>query len=617
MPRTDRAGNESENVGATTRDRNVFDMTSQRERSVMGRNVEAERKRNGGTNNANRKCYNCSNYGHIGRECPRRAARVNQIMDGSTAQPKSKETEPLSAIIDRVRSMGVQLGKGNDKSPPNDLIGERMVAPVRVLGSKEKALLDTGSMISIVPVELLARARDRKVDVDSFKFLEKSKLTSVHDASGNRMDFLGAVYLEVELEGGRCDTVAFHISVTKEEELIIGTNALQRLGVEMVMKGPSAERVTNRVAVTKRVYVPPREVQTVQVCCEGDLAEAAERVIWPERRGIAAGVYAIKGQRTELPMFNTSDEPVLLKEGESVGYWSTDKWHDRGVTIVSSTERGHLQYTCGDGCFARVTLADVKRVTFPGAYGRQPVSDLWTAWKMASIFIRNDITVAQKIQYQMERAVILDAGALCSVLRLAYEVCTDWTVFLCTSKEVATHAPIDGNCITDFYRAAFEQFRKDLKEESRAARRIKQGPVGFAAPETALLLERDGPRGGIITKVVITYTGLKETLANWKTFAIWVIVWPLENRGQEDIMKEIVDLARSHLDDGGRIVTAWPPVTAPKETKWKSMRKIWKTLDDVIAGYGTEDQVALTASNFVSDNKIFLEAGTPEAAAQF
>ncbi|VDO91603.1 unnamed protein product [Heligmosomoides polygyrus] len=124
------------------------------------------------------------------------------------------------------RSMGVQMGKGKDKFPPNDLVGERMVVPARVLGSKEKALLGTRSMISIVPVEMLARARDRKVDVDSFKFVEKSKLTTVHDASGNRMDFLGAVYLAVNLEGGGSGVVAFHISANKEEELIIGTNAM-------------------------------------------------------------------------------------------------------------------------------------------------------------------------------------------------------------------------------------------------------------------------------------------------------------------------------------------------------------------------------------------------------
>ncbi|VDP05402.1 unnamed protein product [Heligmosomoides polygyrus] len=49
---------------------------------------------------------------------------------------------------------------------------------------------------------VLARAKDKGYDIDSLKFLDKSKLTSVHDASSNRMDFLGTVYLDVELEGG-------------------------------------------------------------------------------------------------------------------------------------------------------------------------------------------------------------------------------------------------------------------------------------------------------------------------------------------------------------------------------------------------------------------------------
>ncbi|VDL77922.1 unnamed protein product, partial [Nippostrongylus brasiliensis] len=321
--------NQNGGVGVANSGRREFEMAQQRERSSMGQNTAGERQRNVSANNSNRKCYNCSSYGHIGRECPRRSAKVNQIIDGSKSQPKLKETEPRSAIVDRVRSLGVRIGSDDGSSPLNDLVGEKMVATVKVLGTVEKALLDTGSMISIVPVEVLARARDRKIDIDALKFLEKSKLTSVHDASGNRMDFLGAVYLEVEVEGGSRDTVAFHVSATKDEELIIGTNALQRLGVELTVKGSRMEQATNRVVVSKRIYIPPRCMQAVQVKCEGELTEVAERVIWSEKRGVAAGVYAIKDKQTEIPMFNDSDEPVMYKEGDDVGYWSTDKWHDR------------------------------------------------------------------------------------------------------------------------------------------------------------------------------------------------------------------------------------------------------------------------------------------------
>ncbi|VDO22662.1 unnamed protein product [Heligmosomoides polygyrus] len=183
------------------------------------------------------------------------------------------------------------------------------------------------------------------------------------------------------------------------------------------------------------------------------------------------------------------------------------------VTIKARTDRGHLQYACEDDCFGKLTLSDIQGISFPGAYGRRPFRDLWSAWKTASIFVRTDISVPQKIQYVKEGVVVLDAAALCEILRLAYNTCTDWTEFLCATRRIAAHPAIEENSITEFYRVAFEKLKQDLKEESQAARKVKQGPIGFAGPETAWLLEKDGPRGSLITKAVTTYAGLRDALA--------------------------------------------------------------------------------------------------------
>ncbi|VDL72315.1 unnamed protein product [Nippostrongylus brasiliensis] len=589
---------------------------STRERNVQNNSVSEAR--NGTAGNANRKCYNCAKYGHIGRECPRRVAKVNHIVNGRTNNDKADENESLADIIDRVRSLGVRAERGN--APMKDLVGEKMVAGVKVLNKRVEALLDTGSMISIIPIRMLAEAKDDRYNIDALTFVNKSKLAPVHDASGNRMNFLGAVYLDVEVKEGGSSTVAFHISAREEDDVIIGTNALQRLGVEVTVRKPVKDTAANRVVISKRMYVPPRGVQTVQVRCSGELADVDERVIWFSAKGLEAGVYAIRGQSTEVPVVNRSDEPMLLREGEDVGYWGTEKWHDRWEEInpfLMESKNVPGDYMCKERCFDKILLSELQGISFPGAYGRQSFGDLWNAWKIASIFIRTDVSVAQKIQYHKNGVVVLDAGALCSVLRLAYDTCTDWTEFLCTTKRIVTHPAIEENCVIDFYRVALEKLKQELKEESRAARQMKQGPVGFAGPETALLLERDGPRGGLITKVVTTYSGLKETLGNWKTFATWIIVWPMESRGQEEVMKEIINLGRNHLEEGGRIVTAWLPVTAPNEAQWKSMTKLWKILDDALLGFGGENQVIVTASNLVKDNKIFVEVGSPEGAAQF
>ncbi|VDM71834.1 unnamed protein product [Strongylus vulgaris] len=68
-------------------------------------------------------------------------------------------------------------------------------------------------MISIVQSEVLGIAIDRGVDVDALKLVE-------------------TVYVEVEVLGSSKSIVAFHIAVSKENELR-GTNALESLGLEV------------------------------------------------------------------------------------------------------------------------------------------------------------------------------------------------------------------------------------------------------------------------------------------------------------------------------------------------------------------------------------------------
>ncbi|VDO68661.1 unnamed protein product [Heligmosomoides polygyrus] len=133
--------------------------------------------------------------------------------------------------------------------------------------------------------------------------------------------------------------------------------------------------------------------------------------------------------------------------------------------------------------------------------------------------------MTEKIRLHRDRVVTLDAEALKNTLMVAYELCTDWTEFICTNNRISKHPPIDDMCVLDFFQVAFEELKRDLKEESRKARPQKQGPVGFAAPETAALIEKDGPRSGLITKVVVSYANLRDTLTEWKIIGTWLIVF--------------------------------------------------------------------------------------------
>ncbi|KIH58203.1 zinc knuckle [Ancylostoma duodenale] len=50
--------------------------------------------------------------------------------------------------------------------------------------------------------------------------------------------------------------------------------------------------------------------------------------------------------------------------------------HFRGARITSPAEKGHLQYACLDECFSEAKRGTIRGISFPGAYARQPISDL-------------------------------------------------------------------------------------------------------------------------------------------------------------------------------------------------------------------------------------------------
>ncbi|XGW13382.1 hypothetical protein V3C99_000035, partial [Haemonchus contortus] len=299
------------------------------------------------------------------------------------------------------------------------------------------------------------------------------------------------------------------------------------------------------------------------------------------------------------------------------GFDNTGVGRRRGATITSVTDKGHLLYECLDDCFRNTKLGDIKGIPFPGAFARKPFENVWSAWRIASIFIRSDLSITEKIRLHNERAVMLETQALCAILRLAYDQCTDWTEFICGNQAIVKHPRIEDHNVEEFYEVAFEKVKEDLKEEAQAARPRKIGPIGFAAPESAILLEKDGPRGGVYTRVVKSFESLRNTLADWTTYGTWIIVLPMERKAEGSTIEETVKIAKTHLEEGGRIVTVWTPVTAKTLAEWISMSQLWSTIDATLRKFAGPDQIVTTASNMLCDGKFFLEAGCPETASQF
>uniref|UniRef100_A0A7I5E602 RNA-directed DNA polymerase n=1 Tax=Haemonchus contortus TaxID=6289 RepID=A0A7I5E602_HAECO len=276
-----------------------------------------------------RKCFNCSKFGHIARNCPLGRPVVNNIVENRAKTKDNRKGARISDLVRQTRAMGMVVEKG---SATTNLVGKKSTAWVNMLNERVRALIDTGSMISIVPIGLLARAQDNGFDVDSLTVIDRKTLEPVYDASNNEMQFLGGVSIAVKIEGGSEYEVAFYISKEKGHEVLLGTNALEGLGVQIHLpRAPlfpiQRSSHSGKVTVARRTYIPPYSSAVVQARCDIDEG-SAERIIWPISNGMAAGVFKIENCECAIPVISKKSEPMMWREGDEIGHWSTEKWRE-------------------------------------------------------------------------------------------------------------------------------------------------------------------------------------------------------------------------------------------------------------------------------------------------
>ncbi|EYB97728.1 hypothetical protein Y032_0138g2082 [Ancylostoma ceylanicum] len=321
------------------------------------------------TSNETRKCYNCAKFGHIGRNCPLRHGQVNQVKGRRILEEGTPENGSISKIIEKAYSRGMRAS--HNELEQSEMIGKRFLTSIEILGNETEALIDTGSMVSILSIGILRSAQQRGIDVDALETIGSDSMKPVYDASNNKMKFLGAVYVDVAIKGGRKSRVPFHISQEKGCEVLLGTNALNNLGVTINISPPQSEKQheevkkketnqheevkkketnqheevkkkeTNKVRVIKRTYIPPQSSALVTVHCNTS-EEDTDYVLWATKEGVASGVYSIRNQQTTVPINNTTSSPLMLKEGEEVAYWGTEKlrenWRELTPTMMDTED---------------------------------------------------------------------------------------------------------------------------------------------------------------------------------------------------------------------------------------------------------------------------------------
>ncbi|KIH61435.1 hypothetical protein ANCDUO_08296 [Ancylostoma duodenale] len=200
---------------------------------------------------------------------------------------------------------------------------------------------------------------------------------------------------------------------------------------------------------------------------------------------------------------------------------------------------------------------------------------------------------------------------------MAFQRCIDWTEFVCNTKKIVEHAPIDGNYFDTSYDEALRSVREEMERDAVKARPEKNGPVGYLAGEGALALEKDGMRGEILTRMALTFDKVLEILEEWSACRTWIITLPIDEKMDEAKSRKLLQFVKSQVSSGGKVVTAWPPVNEKNASRWNGLIDLWKSLDETLSRIDDRHQIFVTAGSTLVHGKLVIEAGSPESCCQY
>ncbi|VDP48352.1 unnamed protein product [Heligmosomoides polygyrus] len=143
-------------------------------------------------------CYKCGKEGHYAANCrPRTPPRHDPVGETGQRSNRRPTREPstsraMSTFVEEW--CGAVSARSRGDVQELGAVGKPTLVNAVIFGIEVEALIDTGSVISILPAGLLKLAKSRGFDIDKeVELVSNDQKRKVFDASGTQMDFLGMV----------------------------------------------------------------------------------------------------------------------------------------------------------------------------------------------------------------------------------------------------------------------------------------------------------------------------------------------------------------------------------------------------------------------------------------
>ena len=327
------------------------------------------------TRNAKGGCYSCGGTGHFARDCPLKGrgappeargrsgskptkpgiSMLQAESEQEDVQPDErtegrKHTPTSGEVVQDAISQTVARMHGIEAGPTDQPpLGPIPTSEIEVEGLTTRALLDTGSPVSIISLDFFLRAASTKKAPDQSpaewgKEVRKRFLPvtmSLRSYGGTELPVLARVVCLLK-KGELSTTRQLQVQKGAPVDLLLGTDSLPHLGFSLTEKQDQTERdilqddpvtapETTPVSTEVKLIRPARlpagyskvvhvEAMDPEMTGETYLFEPAVQKL--ERKGLTmadALVGIEREKQATLVVANTGVEPVLLEEGDVVG----------------------------------------------------------------------------------------------------------------------------------------------------------------------------------------------------------------------------------------------------------------------------------------------------------